>query len=310
MPMKGRVIRVTFLGTGGAVPSVERYASSILVTDWNGAKIMLDAGEGAQLRLQQAGYSTPQIDLIAITHAHGDHVNGLAGLLQSMAVNKRKRALNLVAPRSVIEFTLETLEATEARLGFPVETTVIEEAEAPMRIYSKGGDTLEIGWFKTCHTLDSYGFTLKWSLRPRIRVDTSHQPPRHVWGRIGELLGGPTGVTIAYTGDTAPCKTVLEAVRGVDVLVHDSTFDPSMGEEAIEKLHSTSLHAALIAREAGARVLVLTHISARYRGYEARVLLEEARKVFPNTVLAYDLMRLEVRAPIREVPLSRILASL
>ncbi len=304
-----RKVSIVFLGTGGAVPSKERLTSSILVFDWNGHTLLLDAGEGAQLRLMEAGYSPSDIDTILLTHSHGDHVNGVAGLLQSMSVQKRRRPLTILAPPSTASFIRETLEASVERLGFDV---VIQEASprgGSIQLYERGGDSLWTLWFPACHTSESIGFRLEWRLRPRILVDAKASfesilsAAKSVMEREGSTL------QLAYTGDTAPCKSVLEASKGVDILIHEATYDDRMESEALERLHSTSRHAAIIAREAGVRMLVLTHVSARYRGYEARRLLQEAREVFPQSLLAYDLMRLEIVAPIQEVPLTRILAS-
>lgn len=296
---------IVFLGTGGAVPTRERLTSCIAVQDWNGAKLLLDAGEACQLRLAEAGLSPSQVDAVLVTHIHGDHVNGLPGLLQSMAVNKRRKPLTVAGPRSVVRFVSETLEASSDRLGFPLKLVDVE-SEKSLTVYERGGDTLRAAWFRTCHTRDSHGYTLEWRLRPRILVPPGLSP-REAASLARAILGGEEGTTarIVYTGDTAPCTTVLEAARGALVLIHEATFDSSREREALERLHSTASHAAIIAAEAGARLLVLTHISARYRGYEARVLLEEAASLFPRTVLAHDMMRIRVRLPIRAVPLLR-----
>ncbi|MFN4046742.1 MAG: MBL fold metallo-hydrolase, partial [Acidilobaceae archaeon] len=98
--MKHRV-EIVMLGTGATIPTRERLTPSILVRDWLGNRILLDAGEGAQLRLSQAGSSPSSIDLIAISHEHGDHVNGLPGLLQSMYIGGRRAPLTLIAPGSI-----------------------------------------------------------------------------------------------------------------------------------------------------------------------------------------------------------------
>ena len=305
----GRRVQLITLGTGGALPTRERLTSCILVEDWNGNTILLDAGEACQLSLGRHGYSTPRIDVIAVTHAHGDHINGLPGILQSMAVNKRRRPLTIVASSLASRFIRETLEATETgeRLGFPVHVRDAGRTGSHT-IWRRGGDELILKWFPTCHTRDSIGFALSWRLRPRIIVDT--EPPGPAWWvGLSDKLEAEESARIVYTGDTAPCSSVVENSRGATVLIHEATFASDREEEAVERLHSTGVHAALIAREAGVKLLVLTHISARYRGYEARRILLEARRVFPRSVLAYDGMRLSLDLPTREAPLSRILAS-
>ncbi|MEB3844191.1 MAG: MBL fold metallo-hydrolase [Desulfurococcales archaeon] len=310
----GRSVDVVFLGTSGAVPSRERFLSGILVRDWHGNTILLDAGEGVQLRLRQAGYSPTDIDWVLVTHSHGDHVNGLAGLIQSMHVLGRREPLHIIGPETVTRFVLETLEVDKRRLGFQVYTTPISwgTIRGATVLYEHGGDKLLAGWYKTCHTPDSYGFLLEWALRVRLDKDKLSALPRDRARRAVEalLMTRPaTRLRISYTGDTLPCENVVESSMGADLLIHDSSFSVEE-EDAHEKGHSTALDAASAASLAGVGLLVLTHISTRYSGYEARRLLLEARRVFPRSILAYDLMRLRLEAPILVADPARILDAL
>jgi ribonuclease Z len=309
----GYLAEITFLGTGATLPTTERFLPSILVRDRMGDVILLDVGEGAQFRLAQLNVSPSSIDVIAITHEHGDHVNGLPGLLQSMYVSGRSRKLTIVAPASVAQFISEVL-AGEDRLGFKVDV-VIARGRGSLEVGRSSGDTLTLAWFPVCHTVEAYGYTLEWRLRPRVsleRVEALGLKPGP-WIRDlierGEVRVGDVrvkledvvearGVTVklSYTGDTAPCEVYVESIRGSRILIHDSTFHSELESEAASRGHSTSRDAALKAREAGVELLALTHISSRYRGFEARRLLEEARGVFPNTILARDLLRVTLGA--------------
>jgi ribonuclease Z len=100
------------------------------------------------------------------------------------------------------------------------------------------------------------------------------------------------GMKIAYSGDTRPSEGLIEAASGADILIHEATFDDSLTEKADENHHSTVTQAAEVAKEAGVGTLVLTHISSRYP--DASVLLEEAIKTFSNTIIAEDLLELEL----------------
>ena len=163
----GRLVRLTVLGSGGGAPTPERWLPAFYVEDWMGVGVLLDAGEGAQLRLAQAGRSVNDIDFILVTHAHGDHVNGLPGLLQSMYMNDRSRPLRIYAPRAVAEFVEDTLEVGGYRLGFEVEVVRVA-GRGSARLASRGGDELVLHWFPVCHTVEAYGFKLEWRLRPRL----------------------------------------------------------------------------------------------------------------------------------------------
>ncbi|MEB3860550.1 MAG: MBL fold metallo-hydrolase, partial [Desulfurococcales archaeon] len=156
-------VEVTMLGTGSAVPTETRWPSSVLVRDWRGAAILLDAGEAAQIRVRGAGVAPERIDVIAITHDHGDHVNGLPGLLQSMQVGGRRRPLTIVAPRSLSELLDYLLEGA---LSFEVN---VREASGHGSLELSGGSGVtRLSWFKTCHTEDSVGYRIAWIERPSI----------------------------------------------------------------------------------------------------------------------------------------------
>ena len=302
---------ITVLGSGGVVPTRERLTPSFLVYDWQGAGVLLDAGEGVQRRIRGSERSIHDIDVIALTHEHGDHVNGLAGLLQSMAVERRKRPLTIVGNRRTIDFVEETLEATSGRLGFEVQT-VVAEGRGSATIYRRGGDTLTLEWFPVCHTPGALGYRLEWRLRARVsraRLEALGLRPGPWLSRLMEsgrvevggvvvrrdqVVEGGGSYTIVYSGDTAPCKTVLEAARGAGILIHEATYTSDMAEEALERGHSASVHAAKIAAMAGTGLLVLFHYSPRYGGDGVRRIILEASRIHGNVVGAWDGMRMRL----------------
>lgn len=304
-------VEIVMLGTSAAIPTDERMGPSILVKDGWGNHILLDAGEGSQIRLSQIGVSPNSIDVIAITHEHGDHINGLPGLLQSMEIGGRKKPLLIIAPESLVEI-FSSIEPSET-YDFEVRFLKIDDkGETILREHSSG-DRLIIKWFPVCHTIEAYGYRLEWIFRPRIDVEKVRALGLKPGPWIRELLemdsvlvggreisidsltrGSPNPISIVYTGDTAPCSTVIEAAKLTRVLIHESTFSSELREEAIQNGHSTARDAAEAARESGAEMLVMTHISNRYRGQEARRLLLEALQVFDRSVLARDLMRIAV----------------
>jgi len=303
--------RIRVLGSGGVLPTPERGTPAFLVYDWRGATILLDAGEGAQLRLWASERSVHDIDVIALTHEHGDHVNGLAGLLQSMAVGDRTRPLTIVGNKATIDFVLETLEATDTRLGFPVNTVVARGAGS-ITLYDQGGDRLTLQWLPSCHIPGSLAYRLVWSLRGRIDLKALHhrglapgpwiqeliaKGHATINGRVvtrDEVLRGGRTHTILYTGDTRPCQPIIEAARGARVLIHEATYTADMSSEAMARGHSASIHAGAAAREASVELLLLFHYSPRYSGAGVRRIIEEASQLFPNTLGAYDGLRLHI----------------
>jgi ribonuclease Z len=277
-----------------------------------GHGILLDAGEGAQLRLVETGFSVNDVDVIALTHSHGDHINGLPGLLQSMYMNSRRKPLTIFADRLTAEFIREALEVGYRDLGFEINLIEIS-GEGEYVVSRKGGDLLVVKWFPVCHTIEAYGFTVEWRLRARVDLEKLRSMGLEPGPWISELLArgevdyrgvrvklddissGSGSTRIVYTGDTRPCRTVVNSARGARLLIHDSTFDSSLADEAAERGHSTSLDSASVAYEAGVDTLVLAHISPRYRDYP-RIIVDEARRVFPRSIMAWDKMRLRLTA--------------
>ncbi len=303
-------VEVFFLGSGSAIPTPLRWHPSVLVRDWIGNHILLDAGEGVQLKMRSLGLSPSKINSIIITHPHGDHINGLAGLLMTMSLQGRRKPLTIVSTSEAVEFILETLEATKQNLGFEVKT-ITAEGYGKLDLSRGSGDRLTVRWLPSCHTVDSISVRLDWILRPRIAWDRLEalglrpgawirelvaKGSYRVSGRIITLeevsASGWKTFSIGYTGDTTPCDRVVEGLVGVNLLIHDSTLHSRLREEALARGHSTSLDAALVARKVGADLLVLFHISSRYQGFEARKLLLEAREAFPRAIIAWDGMRL------------------
>lgn len=305
-------VDIVVLGSGGVVPTSERLTPSFLVYDWRGYTLLLDAGEGAQMRLHGTPKSPHDVNIILLTHEHGDHVNGLAGLLQSMSVTGREKPLRIGGPPRAVEFARDTLEATTRRLGFQVEYLELM-GEGSITLYEAGGDRLQLSWGPSCHTPGSLAYRLEWIPRPRILVerlaelglepgpwigDLYSRGEALVEGRrvrVGDIAVGRRSVSITYTGDTAPCSPVIELARGATLLIHDSTYASDLEGEALTRGHSTAEHAALAAGEAGAEHLLLFHVSPRYRGMEAWSLYREAYALFPKTMLAWDLQRLRLR---------------
>ena len=259
---------VKFLGTSAGTPTPESWFPSILVFH-SGIYALLDAGEGAQIRLLENGVGPARLDVIAITHMHGDHLYGLPGLIQSMAMSSRSRELVILGPRRLGEFLRSVFKLSEFEPGFPLR---VKTPPQTLEV-RKGGARLLIEPFNVCHYSESYGYKVTGFLRAGSMVER-------------------TRFTLAYTGDTRPCEDYLENIRGVDVLIHDSTFSyKEHGESVWEYGHSTAHDAGKVALTAGAGLLVLFHKSVRYKDSGWK-LLEEAKKIFENTILAEDGMTL------------------
>jgi ribonuclease Z len=233
---------------------------------------------------------------------------GVTGLLRTMGLQDRTAPVTLYGPRGAARVLGAAVSLGIERSRFPVEIVEVKPGER----LARDGYALEA--FPTEHRADTIG----WALveEPRLgrfdpaRAQALGVPEGPMWGRIhkGESVQLPDGRTVSpadlvgsprpgrrfvYSGDTRPCATLLEAARGADLLVHEATFAAEEQARAVETGHSTAAEAAGLAREAGVRRLVLTHISARYTR-DAPELLEEARAVFPEVAIARDGMVVDV----------------
>lgn len=300
------MLRIIFLGTGGSLPTRNRNPSAIMINR-KGELLLFDCGEGTQQQMMRAKTGMMSLSSIFITHLHADHFLGIPGLMQTMSFMGRKEPLLIYGPEGTREFT----ELFEALGYFNLKYEV-------RGIELKPGDLVEreeyvIRALKTEHNISSLGYALIENPRPgrfnrekAIEVGIPPGPlfaklqkgtPVEVNGKLinpEDVMGAPRpGRTVVYSGDTRPCKSILEASRNADVLIHDGSFADEMADWAEESKHSTAGEVAALAKEAGVRKLILTHISSRYTD-DAEPILTDSKKIFENVIIAKDLMEIEI----------------
>lgn len=299
-------LKLVFLGTTGSIPTPKRGMPAIAVKR-GGELILFDCGEGTQRQLTQAKLSPLKISSVFITHLHGDHFLGIAGLVQTMSLLGRERPLEIFCPAGEGERIRTLLQTPHYTITFEVR---IRELNPGEKVAFNG---YRVRTASTEHSVPQLAYSLVEDERPgKLDVERAlalgikpgpdfsrlkrGEPVKLPDGRIvrpEEVVGPPKpGRKIVYTGDTRPTDSVVELARGADILIHECTLAEDLRQRADETLHSTPVGAAEVARRAGAKLLVLVHLSPRYDHPDK--LLEEARRVFPNTVVAEDLMELEV----------------
>ncbi|MUM64040.1 ribonuclease Z [Acidianus infernus] len=282
------MMEVYFIGTGGGAPS-KRGLPAFLVRR-QGFNLLLDCGEGTQITMINHGLNIMAINLIAITHLHADHVLGLPSLIQTMGMYSRKEKLYIIG--DVKDLLNKVFEETYFEPPFKIEY-----------VDSYEDNELKITPFKTCHTVKSQGYLIEEKDRKNIDIERLTREGIKDWRIIRQLKAGKEvifngkklnpedylitkkGIRIAYTGDTAICDSVINSVKGVDLLIHDSTFLDDIN--AKEYGHSTVTDAATVAKEAGVKRLALVHISGRYK--DAKIMEEIARRTFWKSFLPDDL---------------------
>ena len=301
MPM-----HVTLLGTGAALPTPERRTSGTAVL-FEGEMLLFDCGEGTQLQLRKAGLRHGRLSRIFITHMHGDHVIGIMGLLMTMELSGRERPIELYGPAALADYVTTSARLLSTGFRYPI---IFHEARAGTICQT---ETYSIECLPLNHRILTYGYALQEHEKPGTfdvaRAEALGIPKGPLYGQLqrGEsvtlaegrtiapqqVLGPPKrGRRIGYCLDTRPCPEASLLGRDADLLLYDSTLAPGAEQEAAEKGHSTSRQAALLAKEAGVRRLLLTHISARYT--DARELLNGLEGLHNDIVLGRDLMELSV----------------
>ena len=267
---------LTTLGTASAKPVVDKYPSAH-VFNIRGRLILVDCGEGTQVQLLRNRISMMKIDNVFLSHLHGDHVFGIFGLLSTLSMIGRTAPLHVYAPRDFSSI----LHFYQGHFGEGLRFEVVHHvlsSKAPETVCSL--PTVDIEAFPLNHGIETYGFIF----REKWPLDLQGRPMRK-------------GRSAAYCSDTAPFPEESAWLQGVDLIYHEATYGEEMHDKALERYHSTAARAAQVALEAGASQLVLGHFSSRYKTLEG--LLEEARAIFPATVLATENGRYTLPVPER-----------
>ena len=303
---------LVFLGTSASAPTAARGTAATLVRR-GGDRLLVDCGEGTQRQLLRSDVGLVDLEHVFLTHLHADHVLGLPGMLKTFGLRGRGIPITVYGPRGT-RALLGALGVVVGRVAYPLEVVELGPGEAV------GLHDYRIETFAVAHRTTAVGYALREDERPgRFDVSAADAlgvpsgPARGALqrgeavtlpdGRVvrpADVLGAPRrGRTVVITGDTSPAASVVEAATGADVLVHEATFLADERARAHETGHSTAGEAALAARKADVGLLALTHLSARYPPSE---VLDEARALFPRTVVPRDFDLLVVPLPERGEP--------
>jgi len=305
------MIVITFLGTTSGVPTKYRNHPAIVLEYYSYRKqtLLFDCGECTQLQLMKSGISFMEINNIFITHWHADHFAGLIPLLQTMNLEKRKKELNIFAPEAS-RFVPLIIRMGYFGLRFPLKYTDVpfEGKELTKILETKEWEIFSIPVLHTVPTV-AYAFKEKdkWHInlnrlkelglkRGRWLKELKRNGKAEYKGkiiRLEDVAEKERGLKVVYTGDTLPCDNVVKIAKNADLLIHDATFFEE--EEAKGKYHATVRQAAKIAKKAGVKYLVLTHISRRYTKDDLKKMEDEAKKIFENTVIAHDFMKVVIK---------------
>ena len=264
------------LGTGGMMPLPNRFLTSVLVRR-EGQLFLFDCGEGTQVSLKMLNLSWKHIHSVFISHMHADHVTGLPGLLMLSSQVDRSEPLYIYGPSRLGEYIESSRRILDMYINYEIIfTPVVVEKQRP------GEFSVEKA------ILNKVEKGPKWSLLQHgVAVENSQ-------GQIitPDMILGPkrSGRKFTYMTDSLYFPEMADYAHDSDILFCEGMFEHALVDDAREKKHMTALQAAMVARDAGAAKLCLQHYSPRYSDRELKVLLAEAREIFPETVLTKDRM--------------------
>jgi len=327
-------MELIILGSSAAIPVRERNLPSTALK-YKNELLLFDCGEDLQRNLIEAGLKLNKPLKILISHFHGDHIIGLPGLLFRFGLISRTAPITIFGPRNLFLYIFFHKKILGLKADYPIRIVEIDNDNKKLIIFETLDSEIpsEEKFLEDNVIFESDKYTLKYTEvdhsvltfaysfveKPRYgkfkpeRANELGIPESKLWKKLqkGEIIEfegkkidplkegivGPKrpGRKVTYSGDTVPCESLIELGKNSDVLIHEATFSKELSDMAIEKKHSTATDAATNAKKMGAEQLILTHISSRYRDESLLKLLEEAKEIFPNTLIAEDLMRVELK---------------
>lgn len=296
-------IRIHFLGTADAIPSERRNHLAMLLS-YEGENILFDCGEGTQRQIRKAKLNPCKITKIIISHWHGDHVLGLAGLLSTLSMSGYNKTLKIYGPKGFKRNFEDMQRLFHFEKNYPIS---IEEVSG--KFFENEDFYLEASPAEHTIPCNSYSFTEKSTIRidkeklkkykikegPHLQQikngkDIVYEGKKY---KAKDLTFEEKSKKVCFIVDTRYKKEFSEFAKDSDLLITESTFSSELETEAKEKMHLTSKQAAEIAKKSKSKKLVLIHLSARYER-NPKQILEEAKKVFKETVIVKDLDILEI----------------
>lgn len=298
-------MHIQFLGTGAGMPSKTRNVSSLALKllEEIGSIWLFDCGEATQHQILHTTVKPRKIDKIFITHLHGDHIYGLPGLLGSRSFLGGDQPLTIYGPKGLKEWIELTLQTSQTHLNYAIEYVEVGE-----------GIVLEDENFIVTampleHVVPCFGYRIEQKpLLGTLQVEKAIALGVPKGPLLGQLKNGHNvtledgtivrsvdvtdepkkGFTVAILGDTRYCENAIKLSENADIVVHESTFDHSTSNLAASYGHSTNMDAANVALNAGAKNLLLNHLSARFFPQDIEMMLKEAKKIMPNTFMVTD----------------------
>ena len=301
------MIDLILLGCGGNMPMPNRFLSSLFI-NFKGRKILIDCGEGTQIsmRMKNCGFKT--IDLICITHLHGDHIIGLIGLLSTIGNSSRTEDLTIIGPKGITQ----AINAIRVLIEYlPYKLIIIENPTGPICLNNEYLKELEISTLNLDHSTECLGYSLYFKRKAKFNVEkaSKNNVPKILWQKLQEgktilyndieyypdmVLGDDRkGIKLSFITDTRPIDSIPEFIKNSDLFICESMYGDDMDlSKAIKNKHMTFRESATLAKLGNVKKLLLTHFSPSLEN--PSIYLENATSVFENTIIGQDRLELNL----------------
>ena len=286
------------------MPLPYRWLTSLMLR-YNGSSLLIDCGEGTQIAIREKGWSFRPIDIICITHFHGDHISGLPGILLAMSNSDRTEPLTMIGPKG-LERVVKALRVIAPELPFEIKFIELTEPQQQIRLHGYVIDA-----FKVNHRVTCYGYSISIERAGMFEVDKAKQNdvPMQFWSRLQkgetiesdgrvyfpELVLGPArkGLKVTYTTDTRPTDSIVKNAKDSDLFICEGLYgEKGDVNNAVKYKHMTFEEAGRLAKQAGVKELWLTHYSPALNRPEQYI--EDVRQIFQNSYPGKDKKSLEL----------------
>lgn len=304
------MLDLTMIGTGGNVPSPSRFCSCVLL-NYKGTKILIDCGEGTQISMKNLGCGFKSIDLILITHLHGDHINGLLGLLSTMGNSEKNTPLTIVGPYGIKRAISAMMVLWE---GLPYRLNVIENPGGAFSVNHEILKEIEISTHKLMHSTECIGYSLYFKRKKIFDIELANKNnvPKKYWKHLQEgrtlyiddktytpdlVLGEERrGIKLSFITDTRPIDSICDFIEKSDLFICEAMYGDDMDiSKAVKNKHMTFREAASLAKRGDVKNLLLTHFSPSLSNPEE--FLSNATSVFKNTEIGFDGKKINIPYP-------------
>ena len=299
------MLDLCLLGTGGMMPLPYRWLTSLMLR-YNGSSLLIDCGEGTQIAIREKGWSFRPLDIICITHFHGDHISGLPGILLAMSNSDRTEPLTMIGPKG-LERVVKALRVIAPELPFEIKFIELTEPQQQIRLHGYVIDAFKVNHRVACH---GYSISIERAGMFDVEKARQNEVPIPLWSKLQkgetirtedgriyqpEMVLGPArkGLKVTYTTDTRPTDSIVRNARGSDLFICEGMYgEKGDVNNAVKYKHMTFEEAGRLAKQAGVKELWLTHYSPALNRPEQYI--EDVRQIFQNAYPGKDKKSLEL----------------